>query len=288
MFGYVKTDLPNMYVKDTVLYRSLYCGLCKGIGKCCGNMGRFSLNYDLTFLSAFIHNVCNKDVTIKKQRCAVHWIRRRPVALPDELTERIAALNLILAYHKCGDDIIDNGKGKLKRSFFKSGYKRAKKKEPELDHIVKKYYDELLKYEEKRSDSIDMVSDPFGNMMKEIAKILTEEYYSEDIGNIAYNIGKWIYLIDAVDDFEKDLKKKNFNVFINTYPDIKTKRELVKKSEISMIFSAVLGDIYELNKKVKYNFNHDLVDNILTYGLSAQTKKVMEIKDEGKLSNTRT
>ena len=284
MFGYVKTDLPNMYVKDTVLYRSLYCGLCKGIGKSCGQRCRFALNYDLTFLSAFIHNVCDKDVVIKKQRCAVHWLRRRPVAIPDELTERIAALNIILAYFKCGDDVIDNGKGRLKRSFFKAGYKKAKRKEPELDNTVKKYYDQLLKYESAACDSMDMVSDPFGNMMKEIAKILTGEYYSEEIGNLSYNIGKWIYLIDAVDDFDKDKKKKNFNVFINAYKDIATKKELVKLPEVNAVFASVLGDIITINKSIKYKFNHDLVDNILIFGLTEQTKKVMGVqKNEGKL-----
>lgn len=57
MFGYVKTDFPNLYVKDTVLYKAMYCGLCKGIGRTCGQKGRFLLNYDLTFLSVFMHNV---------------------------------------------------------------------------------------------------------------------------------------------------------------------------------------------------------------------------------------
>ena len=51
MFGYVKTDMPNMFVKDTVLYKAMYCGLCKGIGNVCGTKGRLLLNYDLAFLS---------------------------------------------------------------------------------------------------------------------------------------------------------------------------------------------------------------------------------------------
>ena len=129
MFGYVKTDRPNMFVKDTVLYRSMYCGLCKGIGKCCGNKGRLVLNYDLTFLSLFAHNLLNCDVKIEKQTCIIHHIKKRPVAVPDALSERIGALNVILAYYKLSDDVIDNKKGRLKRAFFKSSYKNAFKKE---------------------------------------------------------------------------------------------------------------------------------------------------------------
>ena len=108
MFGYVKTDLPNMYVKDTVLYKAMYCGLCKGIGKVCGHKGRLVLNYDLTFLSVLAHNLADLDVKIEKQRCIIHHIRKRPVAIPDSLTERIAALNVILAHYKLNDDVVDS------------------------------------------------------------------------------------------------------------------------------------------------------------------------------------
>ncbi|MBR0190231.1 MAG: hypothetical protein IJQ23_07605, partial [Clostridia bacterium] len=69
MFGYLTTDFPNLYVKDVVLYKAAYCGLCKSIGRTCGTKGRFLLNYDLTFLSVFIHNVLGEDFEIKKQRC---------------------------------------------------------------------------------------------------------------------------------------------------------------------------------------------------------------------------
>ena len=65
MFGYVKTDLPNMYVKDVILYKAMYCGLCKGIGKTCGQKSRLLLNYDLTFLSVFAHNLLDVDVKIE-------------------------------------------------------------------------------------------------------------------------------------------------------------------------------------------------------------------------------
>ena len=128
MFGYVKNDLENTYVKDTVLYQSIYCGLCKGIGKKCGYIARFTLDYDLAFLSLIVHNLLDKDIKIEKQACIAHHIIKRPVAIPDEITFRIANLNVILAYHKFTDDILDNGKGRFKRSFFKKAYKKAKKR----------------------------------------------------------------------------------------------------------------------------------------------------------------
>lgn len=280
MFGYVKTDLPNMYVKDTVLYKAMYCGLCKGIGKVCGQKGRLALNYDLTFLSVFVHNILDLDVNVENQRCIIHQIKKRPVAVPDKVTERIAALNVILAFHKLNDDVIDNNKGRLKRCFFKGAYKRAKKAEPILDSIVSKRYKELLEYENKKCDSIDMAADPFANMMQDIVCELLKEKYNENIGQLAYNLGKWVYLIDALDDYDKDKKKSNFNVFANAYPDIESKQGLIKEKggEIVFIFSNIFEQIDNLSKSMNYKFNHDLIDNILLRGLKTQTKQIMECK----------
>ena len=280
MFGYLTTDFPNLYVKDTVLYKSAYCGLCKSIGRVCGAKGRFLLNYDLTFLSVFVHNVSGVDFNIEKQRCVLHSIIKRPVAVPDGLSFRVAALNVILAYYKLSDNLIDEGKGGLKLSFFKKAYKKAKKAENRLDEIVKRNYDRLLSYEKNNSDSIDIVSDPFGTMMKEIAEELLRDKFTENIGELTYNLGKWIYLIDALDDFDKDKKSGNFNVFVNTYKDISDKQTLTieKKNDLEFIFGGILSAVYANAKEISYNFNHDLTDNILYRGIFERTKKVMECK----------
>lgn len=278
MFGYVKTDFPNLYVKDTVLYKAMYCGLCKGIGKVCGQKGRLVLNYDLTFLSVLLHNLADVDVKIEKQHCVIHRIRKRPIAVLDKLTERIAALNVILARYKLNDDVMDNGKGRFKRAFFSKAYKRAKLAEPELDSIVKNRYAELIVLEKENCDSIDVIADPFGNMMQDVVKVLLGEVCTAEILELAYNLGKWIYLIDALDDFDKDIKNKNYNVFVNAYKDVHDKDTLIKEKQVDiiMVFSAVLTRIAELAKNLNYKFNHDLTDNVLFRGLSVQTKQIME------------
>lgn len=280
MFGYVKTDLPNMYIKDNTLYKAMYCGLCKGIGKSCGQKARFLLSYDLTFLSVFLHNVLDKDVCVNNQTCIIHPIIKRPIAVPDQLTERIGALNVIMAYHKLNDDVIDSGKGKIKRSFFTDSYKKAKKIEPILDSIVEKWYTQLLQYEKSNIDSVDMAADPFGQMLADIIKELTGELFDDNLYLLSYSLGKWIYLIDALDDYDKDIKSKNYNVFVNSHKECLTKEQFIKENanELVVIFSQLLSTIENYNKQVKYKFNHDLVDNILNLGIKEQTKIVLENK----------
>ena len=50
------------------------------------------------------------------------------------------------------------------------------------------------------------------------------------LGKIGYNVGKWIYLIDAVFDIEQDKKNKNYNVLLNINENgiIKTTSEDIK------------------------------------------------------------
>jgi len=290
MFGYVKTDPPNLYLKDIVLYKSLYCGLCKSIGGTCGQCGRLALNYDLTFLSAFFHNILGTDVTIEKKRCVIHWLRRREIARRNEITDRIACLNIILAYHKLNDDVIDDRRGRGKRGFFKGAFKRAVKREPKLNEIVGKNYNKLLEYEKTGGCSADIAADPFGNMLTEISRELLADKATEVTDNICYNLGKWIYLIDALDDFDKDKKKKRYNPLVIAYPDCATRAELMQKyeTETEYMFGTVLGAIAADAQKIKYEFNHDLTDNILRRGLAVKTKQVMEgkktrRKDAGKL-----
>ena len=280
MFGYVKTDFPNLYVKDVTLYKAMYCGLCKGIGKSCGQRGRLVLNYDLTFLSILLHNLLDLDIKVEPQHCIIHAITKRPVAVVDSLTERISALNVILARYKLNDDVNDDGKGRAFRLFINQAYKKAKKSEPELDNIVKSCYKDLISYEKTGGDSVDISADPFGRMMSEIVRVLAGKVADENLLSLAYSLGKWIYLIDAIDDYDKDVKKKSFNVFVNTNKEIKSKQEYIdeNKQELVQIFGGLLFDIAERAKNLNYKFNHDLIDNVLLAGLRIQTRNILENK----------
>ena len=116
MFGYIQPDIPHMYVKDGILYRAMYCGLCKSLGGCCGQRSRLALSYDMTFLSLLLHNIKNTDVKIEQRRCALHPFVRRPVTADDELTSMLACLNTALTYHKLCDDVEDEHKGRAARA----------------------------------------------------------------------------------------------------------------------------------------------------------------------------
>ncbi|MBQ8429579.1 MAG: hypothetical protein IJX30_05745 [Clostridia bacterium] len=277
MFGYVRTDVPYLYIKDDVLYKAMYCGVCKGIGKVCGQKARMGLSYDVTFLSVMLHNVLGEDVKVKKSHCLTHCIRSREMAEVDELTCRLGALNTLLVYYKCVDDIADEGKGGAKRLWFLKGFKRAKKKYPEIERIVKTNLAAQEKMEKANVDSVDRAADPMANLLAEFSVYALGEKSNEYTRNLFYAIGKWVYLIDALDDYDKDIKKKTYNPFRLAY-NAECKKALLageKGEEVRFIFNAVFFDIRENLSHIEFRFNRDLSDNILLRGLPMMTNRIM-------------
>ena len=277
MFGYIRTDTPYLYIKDQTLYQAMYCGVCKGIGASCGQVARMGLTYDATFLSVLLHNLSGEDVKIEKSRCITHLIGvKKPMAAVDELTKKIGALNTVLAYYKFTDDIADEGKGKVKRLFFKKGYKKAKKAYPQIEEIVKKHLAEQEKREKEGVSSLDIAADATANMLAELSDYFLADKKTQFTHNLFYAVGKWIYLIDGLDDYEKDLKKGLYNPFIRAY-QAPCFSELIEKNkeEIEYVFHALFYDIRENLSQIRFPFNRDLSDNILLKGLPAQTKRIM-------------
>lgn len=282
MFGYVKPDLPYLYIKDEILFKALYCGECRSMGKICGQRARTTLTYDIAFLSAIVHNLLGVDVEIEQKRCIIHWIVRRPMAKPDDISGTLGCLNVILAYYKIKDDIEDNGRGRLKKLFLGKAFKRAKKLCPDFEKTVRENYIRLSELEKAGCDSIDRTADPFAEMLAILSDDILKDKKSEASYNFFYNFGKWIYLIDALDDYDKDIKKKNYNPFYAAYK--KNGYSLLKKEcgeEIAFIMNATLDGIRTNFEKLRFSFNGDLVRNISVRGTAAMTGLILK-KETGK------
>lgn len=276
MFGYVRADLPHLYMKDDVLYKAMYCGVCKGIGATCGQCARMGLSYDVTFLSILLHNMAGVDVKIERSHCLTHVLRKKPMAQVDELTKKIGAINTELAYYKYTDDIKDGDRGRGKRLWFVKGHKRVKKLYPQITEIIERNLAEQERIEKANTDSIDRAADSTATMMAELSDYLLQDKKTAESYALCYAIGKWVYLIDALDDYDKDRKKGSYNPFALAY-GAENKSELVRNNEedLKFIFHSLFYDIKENLIKAKLHFNRDLVDNILLRGLPAMTERIM-------------
>lgn len=284
MFGYVRYDLPNLYIKDFMLYKAMYCGLCKGIACSCGHKARIGLSYDVAFLSAILHNIAGVDIHVEKQHCFEHCFAKQPMAVVDDLTKELGALNVVLTYYKLTDDIADGDKGRGKRLWFKKGFKRAKKTYPELVRIVDGHLKKQTETEKQKVSSPEIAADCTANMLKALSDYFLKEKATEHTAGLFYALGKWIYLVDALDDYDKDIKKKAYNPFILSYAS-ENKQALLKEhgKEISFLFDTTFYAMRESLSGISFSFNRDLTDNIVLRGIPLETMRVFKGEKRNKM-----
>ena len=217
MFGYVVMNKPEIKFKDFDLYRSFYCGLCRELRDRYGVTGQISLTYDMTFVILLLSGLYEPPTRKGTTRCIIHPVRKQPVR-KNAITEYAADMNVFLAYYKCEDDWKDEKKllsllyGNLLRGKEKHAEERWRKK---VDTIVS-LLNELSEMEKAGEENIDCISGCFGKIMEEIFAYRAD-LWEPTLRRMGFFLGKFIYLMDAYDDVEEDIKKGNYNPFSRSY-----------------------------------------------------------------------
>ena len=286
MFGYINPDTPYLFIKDEKLYKALYCGMCKSIGAGCGQRARAALTYDMAFMSALVHNIRCEDVQIKKAHCAIHWFKKRPVAGADETSVLLGCINTALAYFKLCDDKADGDKKGVFRHMFKRGLKRAQKKHPQAVEIIKAQLAKQSELEKKNCAIIDEACEPTAEMMKKLSVYALKEFSTAETEALFYDLGKWVYLADALDDYDNDVKKKRYNVLYNAFGE-NCRADAVKKNaeEITYIFDSLFADMRKNLANIKFRYNRDLTDNIILRGIPLKTRSLLNCDCRKKQGN---
>lgn len=262
-----------MFIKDEMLYKALYCGMCKSIKEGGGQLARTALTYDIAFMSALIHNLQNVDVVVKKRRCALHPLKRRYMVLPDQTSVLLGCVNTVLTYYKLLDDRQDGEAKGIFAFLYKRGYKRTLRRHPQVVQIIDRQIAAQSAVEAKGSAIIDEACEPTAVMLKELSDYILGDKADVHSGGLFYDIGKWIYLADAFDDYDKDVKKGAFNVLYNAFQQ-PTKAEAVcaNEDEVNFLFNSLFADMREHLAGVKFYFNHDLTDNIILLGMPQRAR----------------
>ena len=108
MFGYVKPCMPRLMVCECDYYKSVYCGLCRTMGKCVGQGHRLCLSYDFAFLCLVRMAILGHDFSVQNKRCFMHPLKKRPIMQKNESLEYCAMLSAILSYHNLLDNVKDH------------------------------------------------------------------------------------------------------------------------------------------------------------------------------------
>lgn len=217
MFGYVNINKPELKVKDFYKYKAYYCGLCRTLRKKYGQFGQMTLSYDMTFLVLLLTSLYESDTTVAHSRCIVHPVKRQNI-ISNEITEYVADMNIALTYHHLMDDWQDDKSiaGLTGTQVLKGYYKKICKKYKKQCEGISEALNRLQECEKNEVTDIDQVSRCFGDLMAELFAY-REDMWEEKLRRLGFYLGKFIYILDAYDDIEKDIKHKSYNPFRKTF-----------------------------------------------------------------------
>lgn len=281
MFGYVLVNKPELKIKEFDLYRSYYCGVCHALKEGYGLTGRMTLNYDMTFLAMLLSDLYDKEDCDFEARCLPHPMKKHHEKR-NEFSKYCADMCVFLSYYKGVDDWNDEHgpRGWLEKSALKAKADRVRSLYPEKCSLIEKQLDMLSIVENAGQQPIDKCANAFGEIMGEIF-CYKDDIFREDLYNVGFFLGKFIYILDAYEDVEKDLKKGEYNPFKDEYEGAVRTGNFTKFDEDVMnILMLMIGECTDAFEKLPLIENVEVLRNILYSGVWVRFKNCQEKRQE--------
>ena len=263
MFGYININRAEMSEEDMKIYQSYYCGLCQILRKNSGIRGQMLLNYDMTFLIVLLSGLYELEDHEKEFVCAIHPGKKK-LARVNEATQYAAKMNVILAYHNLEDDWRDD-RAYAKRAIsqiIRKDYLKIVREYPRQAEALEKYMHRLIDLEQTKETNLDLVAGITGEMLGEIFA-WKEDIWAEELRCLGFYLGKFIYLMDAYEDLEKDEKGGKHNPFLDLQKENPKDYETISK----LILTSMMSECSKSFERLPVLQNADIIRNILYSGV---------------------
>ncbi len=223
MFGYLLPDKQELKVKDYALYRAAYCGVCRAIKLNYGEAGRLTVSYDAAALAMLLIAASGAAPVLQPRRCMVNPVRPKPVLEGHAALEYAAAVSVLLAWGRLKDAWADERQAIALPAMagLALAHRRAAVRHPDLAGQIQQRLDELTALEQAGCAVLDLPADAMGNLLADVmlAGPALEPSAQVLLRSLGYHLGRWVYLVDAIDDVEKDEKSGAYNVLVKMAGD---------------------------------------------------------------------
>lgn len=279
MFGYVNVFQDELKVKDLKRYRAYYCGVCQSSGKNLSFFSRFGLSYDITFMAILLDALSEGKTKFVSHRCIAHPFRKRAMAVESKAIDFSACVGVMLTYLKFKDDLYDDKsiKALFGMALFYGGMRKARGKHPGVYDEIQKCLKELSALEKSGCTVADEVADVFGRLLGSSAAPFADKENEKQLYWLMYHLGRWIYLIDAAEDFEKDIKSKNYNPYKFSYNNMK---ELA--DDVVLPLTLTLESVASAFELLDIKKNREILNNIIYQGTLVKQTEILKgtVNDE--------
>ena len=214
MFGYVTANYGELTREQAERYGSVYCGICREIRLRSSQAAGLALSNDMAFLAMLLMSLYEPQEQEGKSICLLHPIRRR-AWVDNEYIRYSADMNVILAYYNCLDDWQDDKKlsAKLMAQTYGKSLQTIAESYPRQAAAIRESLDELSRLEKENCVNPDEPAGAFGRLMGEIL-VYREDLWAQSLRRMGNALGRFIYLMDAVVDYDRDKRKGKYNPFL--------------------------------------------------------------------------
>ena len=266
MFGYVNVNWKELPEASKKRYGSVYCGVCRRIREQSGNLSRLGLRYDIAFLSTLLMSLYEPEETSGRNACHLHPITRRPW-VDTEFIRYGADMNVALAYYKSLDDWKDDRKAAAKAmaGVFGKNMPRIEECYPRQCGAIASCIASLSRLERENCSSPDETANCFGHLMAELF-VVQEDLWAPTLRELGFHLGRFIYLLDAAVDFEKDKKQGKYNPYLAMGME---NADWARWEDYLVLTMAKCTECYERLPLVQ---DKDILDNVLYSGVWCHCK----------------
>lgn len=211
MFGYVMANRAALTQQQQDRFRGFYCGLCHQLHARHGLRGQVTLSFEMAFVLMTLSALYEAQETCAQERCLVRPYKKHAYIL-NEFSDYAADLNLALAYHKCMDDWLDERKlvARGAAGLLQGGYRRALERWPDKCRAIEARLAQLRDLEQRREGGVDAPANCFGALLGELF-VYRDDPWAEPLRAMGEYLGRFVYVLDAYDDLEKDQRRGAYN-----------------------------------------------------------------------------
>ncbi len=196
---------------------------------------------------------------------------------------------LILTWYKLQDDVSDEKKASARAALtlMKPLFNKLQKTRGTLCDEIGSELREMAQLEKALSNNLDQVSETFAKILEVVFQsgpATKDQDTQRVLGRLGYHLGKWIYLMDAWDDLEDNIKTGAYNPLIYRYEydgveAVEIFRERIK-SNCEWHLLVCCGEMGKALDLLEINKNNGIIENIVYLGLLRRTEKVLRKEDK--------
>jgi len=200
-----------------------YCGSCKTLGAMYGQRSRLLLNHDMVFLAELLLDDPQWTAAHRSFNCMA-MPKEHPPAL-----QYAATASVVLAHFQINDQIADSRGWRWRwiKRLFSPAYRKASRRLREGGFPLEEMTDLLDGQGDREARAVSL-----GDVAEPTARA-TEMIFSHgaaELASIGRRFGYLIYVLDAWEDRDRDVKSGNFNALL-MFPDVDGRKEILSVVE---------------------------------------------------------